>query len=166
VERLLARLAGARVAARGTVCHLAVAAEPEGLKTAAAAVTVARSALAVVHLPPDLLQPLLSGGPGPHPSGVLLRADVAAERPLLALLARDLIARGLTVAVLKQRLGWVAERRALFGALHVDAAGGLPPGLLRMLLSHQCYIESHGARDQPARVAQPEWGDHARTGSR
>jgi len=132
-ERLLAHLTGARVAARGTVCHLAVAAEPEGLEVAAAAVTVARGALAVVHLPPELLQPLLAGEPGPQPSGVLLRADVAAERPLLALLARDLIARGLTVAVLKQRLSWIAERRALFGALSAEAAGGLPPRLLRKL---------------------------------
>ena len=132
-ERLLAHLAGARVAARGTVCHLAVAAEPEGLAQAAAAVTVARGTLAVVHLPPELLQSLLGGEPGLRPSGVLLRADVAAEGPLLALLARDLIARGLTVAVLKQRLGWVAERRALFGALPADAAAGLPPSLLRRL---------------------------------
>lgn len=134
-ERLVAHLPRARVAARGQVCHLAVPAEPEGLEVASAAVTVARGALAVLHLPAPLLQPMLGEGPGPRPSGILLRADIAADRSLLALAARDLIARGLALAVLKQRLSWVAERRALFGALSPDAAG-LPPSLVRRLASH------------------------------
>lgn len=165
-ERLIMHLPEARVGARGQVCHLAVAAEPAGLEVASAAVTVARGELAVLHLPPQLLRPALGEWIGPEPSGVLLRAGVAPDRALLALLARDLIARGLDVAVLKRRLNWVAERRALFGALASDAAGGLPPRLLQKLLSHECYIAPHGARDQPTRVAQPERRDHARTGSR
>jgi hypothetical protein len=37
------------------------------------------------------------------------------------------------VAVLKRRLGWVAERRAGFGALG-SGSGGLPEPLLRRLL--------------------------------
>jgi hypothetical protein len=164
-ERLVAHLPQARVAARGQVCHLAVAADRGGLEVAAAAATVARGALAVLHLPPAQLRMLLSTPIGSAPSGILLRADVAADRPLLALVVRDLIDRDLDVRVLKQRLGWVAERRALFGALTPDAAGGLPPRLLEKLLSHQCYIECHGARDQPTGVAQPERRDHARTGS-
>jgi hypothetical protein len=134
-ERLVAHLPQARVAARGQVCHLAVPAEVEGLEVASAAVTVARGALAVVHLPPALLQPLLAQGLGSEPSGVLLRADIAADRPLLALLVRDLMARELAVGVLKQRLGWVAERRALFGTLQSEAPGGLPSSLRRNLLS-------------------------------
>jgi hypothetical protein len=133
-ERLVAHLPGARVAARGQVCHLAVAADPDGLAAASAAATVARGALAVLHIPPALLQPLLAERLGPEPSAVLLRADIAADRPLLALVARDLMARDLAVAVLKQRLSWVAERRALFGSLASDAAGGLPPRLLRKVL--------------------------------
>ena len=60
-ERLVAHLPRARVAARGQVCHLAVPDEPEGLEAAAAAVTVARGALAVLHLSPPLLQSLLEG---------------------------------------------------------------------------------------------------------
>ena len=136
-ERLVAHLPRTRVAARGQVCHLAVAADPEGLEAAAAAVTVARGALAVVHLPPPLLRLCLEKRLGPEPSGVLLRADLTADRALLALVVRDLMARDLTVAVLKQRLSWIAERRALFGSLALDGAGGLPPRLLERLLSQR-----------------------------
>jgi hypothetical protein len=165
-ERLVSHLPQVRVAARGQVCHLAVPADSEGLAAASAAVTVARGALAVLHIPPTLLRPLLTERPGPEPTGVLLRAEIAADRPLLALVVRDLIAHDLTVAVLKRRLSWVAERRALFGSLAPDAAGGLPPRLLGRVLSHECYAGPNGARDQPTRVAQPERRDHARTGSR
>jgi hypothetical protein len=133
-ERLAAHLPQARVAARGQVCHMAVAAEAEGLEIAAAAVTVARGALAVLHLPAPQLRPALAEGLGPRPSGVLLRAELPADRPLTALVGRDLLAQGFDLAVLKQRLGWVAERRALFGALVPGAAGGLPPYVVRRLL--------------------------------
>ncbi len=143
-ERLVAHLPRTRVAARGQVCHLAVAADPEGLEAAAAAVTVARGALAVLHLPPPLLRPCLEERLGPEPSGVLLRADLGADRALVALVVRDLMARNLTVAVLKQRLSWVAERRALFGALAPGVPGGISASLLRNLLSSNCYADSHG----------------------
>jgi hypothetical protein len=165
-ERLAAHLPAARVAARGQVCHLAVAADREGLEAVSAAVTVARGSLAVLHLPPPLLRPLLEDGAGPRLSGVLLRADLEFDRPLLALAVRDLLARGLAVAVLKRRLGWVAERRALFGALPGETPGGLPEGLLSRLLSHQCYSDSDDAGIDSARAAQPERGDHAGTRSR
>jgi hypothetical protein len=131
-ERLGAHLSDFRAAARGQVCHLAVPAEPEGLDAVAAAVTVARGSTAVLHVPPELLQPILDGFRS-WPSGVLLRADLAEDRPLAALAVRDLIARGIAVAVLKQRLGWVAERRALFGALPPGSPGGLPQRLVRRL---------------------------------
>jgi hypothetical protein len=165
-ERLVAHLPQARIAARGQVCHLAVPAGAEGLEIAAAAVTVARGALAVLHLPPPMFRLLLADGVRPRPSGVLLRADLAADRPLVALAARDLIAQGLDLAVLKQRLSWVAERRALFGALAPEAAGGLPSYLVQRLLSHECYGKADDAKADPTRVAQPERGDHARIGSR
>jgi hypothetical protein len=132
-ERLAAHLPPARVAARGQVCHLAVAADGEGLEVASAAVTVARGALAVLHLPSPLLRPVLDERLGPEPSGILLRAELAADRALIALVVRDLLARGLAVGVLKQRLSWVAERRALFGALAPAGAGGLPEAQLRRL---------------------------------
>jgi hypothetical protein len=166
-QRLAAHLPRARVAARGQVCHLGVEASPEGFESAAAAATVARGALAVLHLPPALVQPLLDAPLGRRLSGVMLRAEIAADRALLALVARDLLGRGLTVAVLKRRLSWVVERRALFGALTPDAGGGLPAPLLRKLLSHGCYADPpDDSRTDPTRAAQPERRDHAGIGSR
>jgi hypothetical protein len=122
-----------RPAARGRVCHLAVGAEVGALGEAAAAVAAARGSVAVFHVPSDLLQPVLGGEVRLRPSGVLLRADLAADRPLVALAVRDLRSRGIAVAVLKHRLSWVAERRALFGALLAGSPGGLSPRSLGRL---------------------------------
>jgi hypothetical protein len=132
-ERLAARLPSLRPAARGEVCHLSVTADADGLAAAGIAATVARSGLAVVHVAPDLLQPLLEASGAPRPEAALLRADLDEARPLVALAVDDLFRRDLRVAVLKRRLGWVAERRAGFGALGSDS-GGLPEPLLRRLL--------------------------------
>jgi hypothetical protein len=134
-ERLAAHLPAACVAARGQVCHLTAPAEADGFATAAAAVTVARGALAVVHVPPAELQALLADPAAPRLTGALLRADLGSDRALLALVVRDLLARGLAVAVLKRRLGWVTERRALFGALGPDG-DGLSPALVRRLAQY------------------------------
>lgn len=132
-ERVAAHIPQARVAARGQVCHVAVPADADGLDIAAAAAAVARGGLAVVHVPPQLLQTAASGDPRLQPSGVLLRADLTKDRALVALAARDLLAQGLAVGVLKQRLSWVAERRALFGALAAGSSGGLPDRLVNRL---------------------------------
>jgi hypothetical protein len=134
-ERLVAHLPRARVAARGQVCHIAVPADRDGFEEASAAVTVARGAPAAVHLEPPSFRQLLEAGTGLRPSAVLLRADVAADRALLALVVRDLLDRELAVGVLKRRLSWVAERRALFGALPPDLPGGLPARLHERLLA-------------------------------
>ena len=131
-ERLRAHLPEARVAARGQVCHLAVQADGEGLDAASAAVDVARGVPTVLHLPPQMLQQAV-GESALRPTGVLLRADLPGDRALVALAARDLLGRGLAVGVLKRRLGWVAERRALFGALPAGSPGGLPERLVRRL---------------------------------
>ncbi|HEX2264907.1 MAG TPA: hypothetical protein VHH14_01360 [Solirubrobacterales bacterium] len=133
-ERLAAHLPEAKVAARGQVCHLSVTADLEGLDAASAAVTVARGTAAAVHVHPRLLQPALAGGSGLQPSGVLLRADLRSDRALVALTVRDLIERELSVGVLKRRLNWVAERRALFGVLPAGSPGGLPERLVRRLV--------------------------------
>ncbi|HET8956289.1 MAG TPA: hypothetical protein VFN18_11585 [Solirubrobacterales bacterium] len=131
-ERVRAHLPEAKVAARGQVCQLGVAAGPEGLDLASAAATLAREAGVVVHLPPGLLHDVLAA-PEWRPSGVLLRADLGADRALVALAVRELLDRGLTAAVLKRRLAWVAERRALFGVLPPGGSGGLPERLVRRL---------------------------------
>jgi hypothetical protein len=131
-ERVRSHLPAAKVAARGQVCHLGVGAEPEGLDLASAAATLAREAGVVVHLPPELLHEVL-GAPVWRPSGVLLRADLGADRALVALVVRDLLGRGVRAAVLKRRLAWVAERRALFGVLPSGTPGDLPERLVRRL---------------------------------
>jgi hypothetical protein len=165
-ERLVVHLPRPRVAARGQVCHLAVPVAPEGFELASAAATVGRGSLVVLHLPAADVQPFLGDRLGGRLTAAMLRADIAADRPLLALFVGELQARGLTVGVVKNRLGWVAERRALFGVLARDAAGGLPEPLLRRLLSHQRYADFDDRGANPTRAAQPEWGDHASTGSR
>jgi len=144
-ERLTAHLPRVRVAARGQTCHVAAVADPEGLAAAAAAITVARGALAAVHLPSALLRSALEEGHGTRPSAVLLRADLSSDRALLALVARDLRARGLAVGVLKARLPWVAERRALFGTL--ARGGGLPDRLVRQLSEPELSSRSDTGRD-------------------
>jgi hypothetical protein len=130
-ERLTAHLPRLRAAARGQVCHLSVAEDEDGVAAASAATTVARGSLAVVHVAPGFLQELLTGG-RPRFTGALLRAEVAADRALLALVAQDLREREIDVAVLKQRLSWVDERRALFGVLGAEA--GIPSRLRGRLL--------------------------------
>jgi hypothetical protein len=131
-ERLRAHLPDARVAARGQVCHLAVSADGKGLDQAAAAIAVVRGAFAVAHLPPPLLRQAADGS-ALRPSGVLLRADLSGDRALVALAVRDLLGRDLEVGVLKRRLGWVAERRALFGVLPTGSPGGLSARLVQRL---------------------------------
>ena len=89
----------------------------------------------MVHVPPQLYQPALNSCGKLRPSGVLLRADLQRDRALVALTARELIERELAIGVLKCRLGWVAERRALFGVLSAGSPGGLPERLVRRLSS-------------------------------
>lgn len=132
-ERLAARLPTLRPAARGEVCHLSVAADEDGLAAAGTATTVARASLAVIHVAPEHLRSLLDTPEAPRLDAALLRADLGTDRALVALAVDDLRERGLRVAVLKHRLGWVTERRAGFGALGSDS-GGLPESLVRRLL--------------------------------
>jgi hypothetical protein len=143
-ERLVAHLPAARVAARGQVCHLAVDAEDEGFVTAAAAQTVARGAPAVVLVAPAQVQPLLADPLGARLTGALLRAELERDRSLVALAVAELLGRELSVGVLKRRLAWIAERRALFGTLAPGAAGGLPASLVERLLDQGAGPSSTG----------------------
>lgn len=154
-ERLAAHLPGHRSASRGQTCHLAVGDEPSDLEAIRAASPLARDALAVVHLPPALLRPLLAE-PGVRVSAALLRADLDADGALAALAVRDLAARGIRVRVLRRPLAWVPARRALFGVLPPDAPGGLPPRLTAGIvgknnsLEHRCYEGLDDAKIDPA----------------
>jgi hypothetical protein len=67
-------------------------------------------------VPPSLVRPALEEPRIPATS-VLLRADLAEARALTALALRDLMARGLRVAVLKQPLGRLSARAAVLGTL-------------------------------------------------
>lgn len=133
-ERLAAHFPRERAAARGQLCQLSARTDEAGLETAARAISVSSVDVAVLHLPAELsgdLPSILSRFPI---SGALLRVDPPASRPSAVRLVHDLMNRGLAVGLLKKRLGWVSERRALFGSLHGDAVDGLPPTLVRYLL--------------------------------
>ena len=116
----------ATFAARGHICHLTLPADSDGLERAPAALALVREANGVVHMPPRLLREALAARLSPN--AVLLRADLERDRALVGLAIRDLMTRGLRVAVLKRPLAWIASRRALFGVLPADAADGLPRG--------------------------------------
>jgi hypothetical protein len=121
-ERLVAHMPDAAVASRGSTCQLKLPADPEGIEGIAAALPLVRESACVLHLPPGLLRPVLEEA-RIQPTAALLRADLAGDRALTALAARDLMGRGLRVAVIKRPLGWLAGRMALLG---VSQGRGLP----------------------------------------
>lgn len=138
-ERLAVHLPEAVVASRGGICRLHVPvpgqATEEGaaLDTVAAALPLARESIAVVHLPPALLQPALADS-RLVATAALLRAELPTDRALTALVARDLIDRGLKVGVLKRPLPLLPARGALFG-LAIPGIEPLPPRFRGRLLS-------------------------------
>jgi hypothetical protein len=131
-ERLAAHLPEAGVASRGALCHLALPPAREALDRVPTALALVRDSLGVVLVPPGLLQ-AATEPPGLRAGTVVLRADLGRDRALTALIARDLIARGVALAVAKRPLAWVPSRLALFGALPAGASGGLPTRMLRLV---------------------------------
>ncbi len=165
-ERLAVHLPQLRAASRGQTCHLAVPGDSTAFESVCAALPLVRESVAVLHLPQTLAQVTL-GEAGLGVSGALLRADFADDRALTALAVRDLVERGLRVAVLKHPLAWVPSRRALFGVLPRDGQGGLPPRLTRTLLEpavpvrenrmeHQCYAGTDDEKIDTAPTAQQQ----------
>ncbi|HXS47638.1 MAG TPA: hypothetical protein VN756_09265 [Solirubrobacterales bacterium] len=132
-ERLVVHLPDAGVASRGTLCQLKLSADPSGLDGVAAVLPAVRGSVAVIHLPPRLLQSILDDS-RIRPTSALLRADLAQDRALTALAVRDLIDRGLRVAVLKCPIGWLAARSSLFGVMP-GGNGGLPARMAGRLLA-------------------------------
>ena len=165
-ERLAVHLPTLRAASRGQTCHLAVAADPTGFEGVRAALPLVRDSVAVVHLPPALFREALVGS-GIGSSSVLLRADLASDRALTALAARELVERGLRVKVLKRPLAWVAARRALFGVLPEASPGTLPSRLVKSLLEsqipleHACYDDSDDTKADSTRTEKQQRRDHA-----
>ncbi len=160
-ERLALHLPGLRAVARGQCCHLAVPDERDALDPVRAAIPLPREAVAVVHLPPGRFRAALDE-PGIAPTAVLLRADLEADRALVALAARELIERGLALKVLERPLGWISAREALFGVSRSGRA--LPSRLVGRLLppvKHGCYSGFDDPQADPARTAQQERRDHA-----
>ena len=152
-ERLAVHLPEAGVASRGGICQLMLPPDPDGVGQIGAALPLSRASTAVVHLPPRLLQPALAETLA-RPTAALLRADLKADRALAALAARDLMDRGLRVAVLKRPLGWLAARRALLGAL--PAGGGPLPGcLVDRLLGQAMGEPPQPASGSARRTANP-----------
>jgi hypothetical protein len=153
-ERLAAHLPDAPSASRGPLCRLALPADAVSIDRIAAALPLVRESAGVIHLPPGSLRPLLEDR-RIRPTAALLRADLSADRALTALVARDLIERGLRVAVLKRPLGWLTARAALLGAL--PAGKGPPARPCKRLLSTEdkslrnCYGgegESKGDKEE------------------
>jgi hypothetical protein len=157
-ERLAAHVSGAIVASRGQTCHLSLPGDAVGIEAVPSALALVRESVGVVHVEPATLQSALAES-SIRATGVLLRADLDADRALTALAVRDLLGRGLAVTVLKRSLGWVSARRALFGLLPAGTAGSLPERVLRRLLApveHGCYGEFHDSETHSTRAAQPE----------
>jgi len=165
-ERLTAHLPQLRAASRGQTCHLSSPEGEEALGLVRAALPLVRESVAVVHLPPARLQPLLAED-GIRPTSAILRADLASDRALTALAVADLLGRGLRVKVLKRPIGWVPARRALFGVLPADAPGGLPSPAFDFLLeseisaAHACYSGLDDEKADTEGAAQQERRDHA-----
>lgn len=167
-ERLAAHLTDASVASRGRICQLTLPPDPDGIAQIARALPLARESAGIVHLPSPLLREVLAER-RIQPTAVLLRADLADDRALTALVTRDLMAQGLRVAILKRAPGWAVARLALGGILP-EGSGGVPKRLLDRLCeasgstSQPCYSRQHDSEAEPARAEEPEWRDHARFG--
>jgi hypothetical protein len=147
-ERIAVHLPSGDVASRGQTCHLTLRPDAGGVGDALGALPVVRESVAVFHLQPDLLQPILEEG-SVSPSAALLRADLREDRALTALAVRDLARRGIRVVVLKRPLGWIASRRALAGVLPPTAAGGLSERVLRRALGDVSWSPAELERASP-----------------
>ncbi|HEX5763018.1 MAG TPA: hypothetical protein VFY04_07845 [Solirubrobacterales bacterium] len=134
-ERLAAHLPEVGVAARGRICQLALSDNGDERRASidqiAAALPLAREALAVLRLPPARFQEAIAE-PRIRPSGTLLRADLAVDHALTALAVGDLMKRGVEVVVAKRPLPRLAGYIALLGALPAGSSA-LPACAGRLL---------------------------------
>ncbi len=128
-----------RVAARGRLCWLGLSASDEAVANLPSSLDLlGAGSTAIVHLPAFLWPLALDGGLGP--TAALLRADLPAERPLVALAVRELRERGLPVRVASRPLGRVAARRALAGLEVGGAAAKRVTRLARGLMGRTAAL--------------------------
>jgi hypothetical protein len=177
-ERLAAHLSDVGIVSRGRFGQLVASADAEGLERIIAALPLVRESAAIVHLAPALMRPLLDE-PRIRSTAALLRADLAADHALTALAARDLMSRGIRVAVLKRSPSWLAARAALLGAL--PAADVVLPGRMHERLLgaedskfRHCYDEEDEAegdrqgnpRQEGSKLARAQWWKERRSKGR
>jgi LAS superfamily LD-carboxypeptidase LdcB len=112
-EQRLGELGLGPAAARGRICWVGVALD-EDWPARVAALRESDREVIVAHLPAPEWRRAIDD-PGLAVSAALIRADVRAQRPLLALAVGDLRARGIPVRVACRALGLVGSRRALAG---------------------------------------------------
>ena len=112
-ERRLAALEVGPAAARGRICWVGAPLD-ENWPAVLTALHEGNSDAVVAHLPAPEWRRAIDD-PGLPVSAALIRADVRAQRPLLALAVADLRARGVRVRVAARPLGLVGSRRALAG---------------------------------------------------
>jgi transglycosylase-like protein with SLT domain/D-alanyl-D-alanine carboxypeptidase-like protein len=126
------RLRGAgfeRVAARGRLCWLGLAATEEALAELPRVLQAVQvGGLAIVHLPARLWPRVLDQR-SLCPQAGLLRADLPADRALAALAVGELQERRLRARVAPRALGRVASRRAMAG---LEVGGGAATRVSRL----------------------------------
>ena len=128
LERALRERGFRRAAARGRLCWLALPDGEDALAELARALQAANPPISVVHVPGRLWRAAL-GEPALGLRSGLLRADLAADRPLTALAVIELRERGVPVRVASRPLGLVASRRALAG---LEVGGGAAKRVARL----------------------------------
>ena len=135
------RLRGAgfeRVAARGRLCWLGLAATEEALAELPPVLQAVQvGGLAIVHLPARLW-PLALDQRSLCPQAGLFRADLPADRALAALAVRELRERHLRARIAARPLGRVASRRAMAGLEVGGAAANRVSRLARGLVGRAC----------------------------
>ncbi len=125
-----------RAVARGYLCHASLPPAPQSLALAAAAIEDAGAGLVAVVVPGALWPQALDDERLGVCAG-LIRADLPADRSLVALAVADLGRRGLRARVASRPLGRVASRRALAGAEPSGAAARRVRRLARGLLGER-----------------------------
>jgi LAS superfamily LD-carboxypeptidase LdcB len=124
-EERLAELELGPAAARGRICWVGVPRDGGWLERLGA-LGESGADVIVAHLGAPEWRAAIDD-PGLRVTAAMVRADVRAQRPLLALAVQDLRARGLPVRVAAHQLGLVGARRALAG---LDPGG---PATARMV---------------------------------